>query len=95
MYVSSANYNLACPHITELRIHWGIIVIVKAARFWLDQVSGLATLPGIQQANRIHLVTQVVLGMRIRRHIVTSRIVVHEQHARAERHGQVLWVHTG
>ena len=92
-YCPSVNDDPASPHIAELRIHWWIIVIVKSARFCDDQVLRLAILPGVQQAHRIDLDTQIVLRMRIRFHIVTSRIVVHEQHARAERHGQFLRAH--
>ena len=64
-------------------------MIVKSARFRDDQVRCLVTLAGVQHSHRIDLDTQVVLRMRIRRHIVTSRIVVHEQHARALRDVQL------
>ena len=68
-------------------------MIVESARSWCNEVCGFAALPGIQQAHRIHLATEIVLGMRIRRHIVTSRIVVHEQHPAPRRHDQFLGTH--
>ena len=68
-------------------------MIVESARSWCDEVCGFAALSGIQHANRIHLATEIVLGMRIRRHIVTSRIVVYEQHPAPGRHDQFLGTH--
>ena len=68
-------------------------MIVKPAGFRRYEIQRLATLPGYQRT-QVDLDAIGVLGMWIGRHVVTPRIVIHEEHTGAERNRQFLRRHS-
>ena len=68
---------------------WRIVVIVKPAGFRSHEIVCLVTLPGCQHTP-VDPGAIGVLGMWIGRHVVTPRIVIHEEHTGAERNRQFL-----
>ena len=77
-------------HVSPLCCHSNCHVVVIGR----PPVASCSLMRNIVIVITVSVCSEVVLRMRIRRHIVTSRIVVHEQHTRAGRHGQFLRVHT-
>ena len=69
-------------------------MIVKAARLWRHEIAGLPALAVVEYADRIDLGAVRVIGVRVRRHVMSSRILVDEQHARSDRNGEFLRTHT-
>ena len=67
-----------------------VVVIVKPARLHRDEVVRLMTLPRSQHTNRIDLRAVGMFRMRIGRDVVSARILIHEQHARPGRYGELL-----
>ena len=82
----SVNRDLPGPLVAAGR---RIVVIVEAAGADGDQVAGLAALARLQQADGVDLRAVVVLGMRIRGHVVRADVHVDEGHARAWRDGDL------
>ena len=68
-------------------------MIVKAARLHGHEIERLPTLPAVQHA-AIDLRAISVFRVWIRRHVVSSRVLVHEQHLRPDRNGELLRAHT-
>ena len=68
-------------------------MIVKAAGSGRHQIPGFATLSG-RQYPEIDIGALVVFRVRVRLHVMRSRVVVHEQHLSAGRHRQYFWRHT-
>lgn len=69
-------------------------MIVKAARLHGHEIERLLALSVVQHADGIDLRAISVFGVRIRCHVVSPRILVHEQHARPDRNGEFLRAHT-
>ena len=69
-------------------------MIVKAARLGRHEIAGLPALAVVEHANRIDLGAIRVIGVRIRRHVVLSRILVDEQHARPDRNSKFFRSHS-
>ena len=91
---SSADYYSTGPLISCLRRGWRIVVIVKAARLHGHEIERLPALSVVQYADGIDLRAIGVFRVWIRCHVVSSRVLVHEQHARPDRNGEFLRAHT-
>jgi len=68
---------------------WRIVMIVKSAGLRRHEIEGLATLPRGQRA-KIDLRAVGVIRMWIGSHVMTTSILIHEEHARAGRNGQLF-----
>ena len=87
---SSADYYSTGPLIPRLRRGWRIVVIVKAARLHGHEIERLPALPVVQYAHGIDLCAISVFRVWIRCHVVSSRVLVHEQHACPDRNRELL-----
>src|SRR3954471_19036330 len=56
-----------------------IVVVVEAARAHGIEVSGLTALPRCEQADGVDLRADIMLGVRVRGHVVGARVVVDEE----------------
>ena len=69
-------------------------MIVEPAGLRRHEIECFPTLAVVQHAHGINLRAVGVFGMRIRRHVVSARILIDEQHARADRDREFFRTHT-
>ena len=69
-------------------------MIVEPAGLRRHEIECFPALAVVQYADGIDLRAVGVFGMRIRRHVVSARILIDEQHARADRDRELFGTHT-